>query len=470
MDGHHELTGMAITALAALACGIGMTRLRQPAIVGYILAGILLGPSGLALVTERDNIALLAELGVLLLLFVVGMELSIRAFKEVWRVATLATAAQIAGSVVIMLVLSRGFGWGSGLAILLGFMVAVSSTAMAIKMLEDLEETDTPVGRLIIGVLIAQDLAVVPMMLVIDAMAGDRVGVLGLGRIVLSLGLLGALFWYLSGREAVALPLARLVAGHVDLAPLAGLTLCFAAAALSGLIGLTPAYGAFLAGIVIGNSNQREEMARSVRPIQSILLMVFFLSIGLLLDLRFVWENLGMVLLLLLVVTLGKSALNIGILRALGQAWPRAFLSGVILAQVGEFSFLLAAVGLASGLISMDSHPLVIAVTVLSLATSPFWMESARRLNRIALLSITSGREILRLLYGAETDLVLEAYGRVSRVLLRGAARIGRAPRGPAPPAGAEAPSPARAPLRIRGLPETLMSAHRRLGGGRRRD
>ena len=165
MPGQTELTGLAVVAVAALACGILLTRLRQPAIVGYIIAGVLLGPSGLALVEDRSLIAALAELGVLMLLFVIGMELRLRALTRVWRLALIATGLQIAISVGVMMALSRLMGWSGALSILLGFIVAVSSTTVAIKILEDIGQLRSPAGRLAVGVLIAQDLAIVPMML-----------------------------------------------------------------------------------------------------------------------------------------------------------------------------------------------------------------------------------------------------------------------------------------------------------------
>jgi CPA2 family monovalent cation:H+ antiporter-2 len=428
MHGAHELTGMALTALAALAFGLAMTRLKQPAVVGYILAGVALGPSALALVTERESIALLAELGVLMLLFLVGMELSVSTFKAVWRIAAITTGTQILISVLATYALSFIFDWPIGLAVLLGFMFAVSSTAVAIKMLEDVGEANTNVGRITIGILIAQDLAVVPMMLTLDAMAGAGVSMLGIGRIVLSLAVLGGLIWFLGRRGSLTLPLASWIEQRRELLPLAGLSFCFAAAALTGLIGMSPAYGAFLAGMVIGNSRHREKLLHQIEPIQSILLMVFFLSVGLLLDLAYIWDNLGMVLLVLVVATVAKTGLNIAILSALREPWTRAFLTGALLAQIGEFSFLLAAVGLSAGLITTEDHPLLVAITVLSLAASPFWLALARRLHSMALLGITSGREIMRILSGKQAHLVLDAYDTTSRSLIRMAARVRRRP------------------------------------------
>lgn len=407
MHSHAALTALAIVVLAALACGMAMTRLRQPAVVGYIVAGIILGPSVLGLVRSRESVQFLAELGVLMLLFLVGMELSIRSFKAVWRTATYATLAQIGGSLAVMLILAPLFDLPAGVAILFGFALALSSTAVAIKMLEDSGELKTPAGEITVSILIAQDLAVVPMMIMVGAMSGDGFGVGGVIRVVLAIGFLAGLVYYLSRRDEVRLPFADVLERSADLRALGGIVLCFGAAAVSGLIGLSPAYGAFVAGVLIGNSALRGPMIHTAAPIQSVLMMVFFLSIGLLLDLGFIWRNLGVVLVMLIAVTLLKSGFNIVILRLLGQPWGRAAIAGVMLAQIGEFSFLLAAIGYGGGLIGPYGHGLIISTTVLSLALSPFWLETARRLHRLSLLGITSRHELLRLLYAEETGAVL---------------------------------------------------------------
>jgi CPA2 family monovalent cation:H+ antiporter-2 len=152
-------------------------------------------------------------------------------------------------------------------------------------------------------------------------------------------------------------------------------------------------------------------MMRHTAPIQTVLLMVFFLSIGLLIDMRYIWDNVWTVLVILLFLTVFKTALNIGVIRLLGESWPRAFLSGVLLAQIGEFSFVLAALGLAVGLaalglavgaVSHEAQRLIVAVTVLSLMFGPLWLISARRFHNIVLLGVTSARETLRLAYGKE--------------------------------------------------------------------
>lgn len=443
---HFELTGLAIVALAALVCGIGMERLGQPAIVGYILAGILLGPSGAGIVSDRDAVGPLAELGVLLLLYVVGMELSLRSFRRLWRIALLATLAQIALSVGAMLLLGRVFGWPWAMGMVVGFALALSSTAVAIKMLEDVGELRSRSGRIAAGVLIAQDLAVVPMLLAVAALDDGGFKWTGLPAMAIAVGLLVALIWFLSRRERISLPLPTFVAAHGDLKPLAALAFCFGAAALSGLAGLSAAYGAFLAGLVIGNSRERKVLLETTQPIQSILLMAFFLSIGLLLDLRYVWQNLGTVAAIFVLVTIFKTVLNIGALRVLGQSWPVAFLAGTVMAQVGEFSFLISVQGVAAGVLTREDSRLIVAVTVLSLGLSPLSFLTARRLTAIAKGGIDEAGTLLTLLYGREADAVAETLAGFRSWARKSAWRLGefwRAQRArKSPPASTSAPVP----------------------------
>jgi CPA2 family monovalent cation:H+ antiporter-2 len=244
-------------------------------------------------------------------------------------------------------------------------------------------------------------------------------------KVVLSVGFLALLVFYLLRRERLRLPFAQVVGRNQDLIPLAGLAFCFGAAAISGLLGLSAAYGAFLAGLVIGNSTSRRIMIHHTGPIQAVLLMVFFLSIGLLLDFAYIWNNLGTVILIVLFVAVLKTALNVVFIRVMGQPWPRAFLSGALLAQLGEFSFVLAALGLSAGAIDDASHRLIVAVTVLSLLASPFWLATARRLHGVALLGITSGRETLRLAFGPEARALVRSSARAENLANQAVQRLG---------------------------------------------
>lgn len=458
MGGELHLTGIAIVAVAATLCGLLMARLKQPEIVGYILAGIILGPSGFGLVSDREQISALAELGVLMLLYFVGMELSLRSFRKLWRIGLISTAMQIGGSFLVMWALTAYLGWPLKYAVFFAFVLALSSTAVAVKMLGDIGQLRTRVGRVTIGVLIAQDLAVAPMMLVVGSMAGDGISVSVIVRLVFSVALIIGVIGYLTRRQRTSLPFAPLILGNHDLTSIAALAWCFGLAAVAGLIGLSAAFGAFLAGLIVGNSAQRREVFRTAKPFESVLIMVFFLSIGLLIDLRHLWENLTLVLLLWALVTVFKTALNTAVLRFLGESWPRAFESSLILAQIGEFSFVIGAVALSRGVIDSDLHRLIVSVTALSLFCSPLWMASARRLNHRAAYRVHGLSALLHLIYFREwrisrqlgrtlvgyVSLWLGQIRRLARLIFQQRGRLAKRPE-PAPKSYTSAPTTSQA-------------------------
>ena len=401
MHSEPGILGVTTVILAALLLGMGMVRLRQPAVLGYIFAGVVLVPSGLRLVEDLEGVALLAELGVLMLLFIVGAELDLRRFMESWKVALGTLTVQVAAGVIMGLGLMALLGWSFALAILAGFAFALSSTAVVIKILEQTGELTTTTGRIAIGVLIAQDIAVVPMMLILAVISDGVMSVSGAATVFGSIGFMAGLFWLLTHRQ-IKIPLPERLTSHADLGPLIGLAACFGAATLSGVLGLSPAYGAFVAGVVICSSTLRATVMHHAHPIQAVLLMVFFLSIGLLVDLAFLWDNLLLVVALLLLVTVIKAVVNIGALRLMGQPWPRAFQVGVVLAQIGEFSFLLATLSAARGILDESGARMMVAVTVLSLAFSPLWMLVAKRIDAVARRQIPTLHETLDVAFGPE--------------------------------------------------------------------
>jgi CPA2 family monovalent cation:H+ antiporter-2 len=404
-----NLTAIALVTTAALLCGLLLMRLRQPAVVGYIVAGVVLGPTGLRLVSNTGTVQTLAELGVIMLLFLTGMELSLRSFKSIYRTALGATALQIVAAFLVFWGLGYMLGWSAPRVIVCAFATALSSTAVAIKILEETDDLRTPVGRTTVSVLVAQDLSVIPMLLVIGAFQAAEVadpvrhgtlnaGAIGAGallhglaaalKLALSVGLLAGISWFLAKRDRVTLPLSDWLAERPEVLPLAAMAFCFTWATVSGMIGLSAAYGAFLAGLVIGNSNVRALLHTAAEPIQSILLMVFFLSIGLLIDLPYLAGAWRQVLLVLAAVMMLKTLLNVFILHALGEPWRRAFHSGVVMAQMGEFSFILCAVGLTAGVIDAEAYRLMISVIALSLLISPMWLAVARALHAVALKTL----------------------------------------------------------------------------------
>jgi len=403
------LTAIAFVIVVAVTAGLGLMRLRQPPLVGFILAGVLLGPSALGVIsTSNENVTMLAEMGVLMLLFFIGMELSLKAF-----VASLKPAVQIAGGQLIA-AMAISFGLMAiseatlAEAIILGFIIALSSTVVAMKMLEDIDELRQEPGRIAVAVLIAQDLAVVPMLIVATSLGGEEaVSWVDVGlKIAVAVAVLGGLLWFLGRRPKLKPSFAPAVENNVEILALGSLAFCFAAASFSGLVGLSPAYGAFIAGLVVGASTLRSPVIHVVEPIQALLLVVFFLSIGLLIDLNYIVENWVLVLVASLFVILAKTVLNILLIRLAGLPHKTAVEAGLSMAQIGEFSFVLAAAAFASGAIGGDVYRLALAVTAVSLLVSPAWMVVIRHLEGEARFGYAEFRAALTELYGDRIETV----------------------------------------------------------------
>ncbi len=401
-----DLTGIAFITTVAVLLGFLLVRLRQPPIVGYILTGVVLGPTGFGLASNTANITLLAELGVIMLLFLVGMELSVRHFMSVAGPAAAVAVGQIIVALAITGVFGLLLGWPISQIVVLGFIVAISSTAVAVQILDEVGELRTFTGRITVGVLIAQDIAVVPMLIVISSFtAADEGGIWLALKLGVAVVLLLALLSYLGTRPGnFRLPFTEAIRGRVDMVALASIAFCFGTAALTGILGLSAAFGAFLAGLVIAGSTLRAEAIAATHPIQSILVVIFFLSIGLLIDLNFIIANLGTVIFFVVAVLAGKTAVNLLLLRLVREPWERAFPAGLMIAQIGEFSFVLAATAVANGSLSGDAYRLAIAVIAISLLVSPLWMVSVRRFHLVARNGISDFRLALAEVYAGEIE------------------------------------------------------------------
>ena len=379
-----NLTAIAIVFSVALLCGLLLMRFKQPAIIGYIVAGVILGPSGFQIIEETEAAKTLAELGVLLLLFLIGMELSLRAFKTVYKLASVIVLVQVVFSILVTSIIGIAMSWDWQQGILLGFVLAVSSTAVTVKVLADRGELRTHFGRITVGILIAQDLAVVAMLLVIEALnPNEQFDLWIIPKTIGAIIFVIAIVRFLSKRERIRLPLALRQAFGADreVVPIAALAFCGVCATTSGLIGLSTAFGSFLAGLIVGNSSERQIVLRSTRPIQSVLLVVFFLSVGLLIDVGFFFENLGTLIVVFILATIAKGLINIIAVRIAGQPWEQSVLVGVTLGQIGEFAFVIASVGFTVNAIDSGGYKIAVAVIALSLMLGPAWVVLERRLR-----------------------------------------------------------------------------------------
>jgi len=361
----------------ALTFAFTLRALRIPAAVAYIITGIVAGPSGFGLVTDYQLLTHMGELGVIMLLFFVGMEVSLPRLIAGWRIAVVGTTAQIILSVGVCMAGAWMFGWSWKAGLLFGFLISMSSTAVVLTLLKDADELELPFGQNALGILLVQDIAIVPMMIILGVVGGE--GEIDLMKIGIQIGggvLLLALVAWLMRRPNWRFPLA--LKQSLDKKSLLGLLLCFSAAALTAEIGLSAPFGAFLAGMVLHASDQAEWVEDHLRSLYVVFVAIFFMSVGMLVSLDFVYANMGVLAMITLAVFLLNSGINAVILRLLGETWTMALLTGGLLSQIGEFSFLLASMGLGLGLLTQDGHQMVMAVIALSLMLSPLWMLAVR--------------------------------------------------------------------------------------------
>ena len=381
MHGHFDLTALAIIAAVASLFGLICTRFRQPALIGFIFSGVVLGPFGFHILQNDDGVRFIAELGLLLLLFVIGLEVSVRSLRRWLRVVFLTALFQVAASLAIVFAIGAAMDWPLSRTLVIGFSLSLASTAIGVKLLEGAGQARREPGRVTVGVLIAQDLLLIPMLIIVGA-AGHDGGFepITVVKIVLAaLGIAGLVF-VLSRTEKIKLPLTEVIRDSLDAGPLAAMAFCLCCAAAASAAGISAAYGAFIAGLILSASTARHEALQIIVPIQSILLMTFFLSIGMLLDVRVLIEHAMAIALLLAAVLIGKTAINVIALRILGVPARSAIISAFSMAQMGEFAFVLCATGLASGSIDETSYQIIVAVVTLSMAASPLWMIAIRRI------------------------------------------------------------------------------------------
>ena len=369
--------------LVILVVALAMRILRQPHVIGYLLAGILLGPHGLAFLTEQETIARVGEFGVVLLLFFVGMETSPRKLMENWRVTFLGTGVQIVGSIFLIWLLGLYLDWSWGQIVLLGFVISISSTAVVLNYLRLTGQMNSKIGRDALGVLLAQDLALIPMLLVIGFLGGssqpDRQIYLLQGAGVV---LVGALLTWMLVSKRVRLPLSPRIRQDHEMQLFLAFGLCLGFALITGLLQLSTALGAFIAGMLIGEARETTWVHEQLEPFRVVFVAVFFVSIGLLVDVEFLVGNWALVAFLVIAVFVGNTAINAVTFRMLGDPWRYAIFAGAHLAQIGEFSFVLAAAGAEQGLISDYILRLTVATIALSLMFSPAWISFIQRGQR----------------------------------------------------------------------------------------
>lgn len=371
------LRDLVVLLLLALAIALLFQRLRQPSVVGFLVAGVILGPHGLSLIHDVHQVELLAEVGVILLLFTLGLEFSLRALAQLRRQVLLGGNLQVVLTILVTTPLALFVGdWRQ--AVLIGGLATLSSTVIALKLLTDRGEVDTPHGRAAVGILLWQDLLVIPMMLGVQFLAGASAA--GAGTTVWSLagGLLVVAAILLSARWLIPPFLAEVVrTRRRELFVLTLVLICLGTAWITNRVGLSLALGAFLAGVSVSESEYGAQALSDVLPLRDTFSSLFFISIGMLLDLGFVMRHPVLVGSTVVIVLVLKILTSLGAVWGLGIGLRSAVLGGFAVAQVGEFSFVLAQVGVAMGLLDTRLYQVFLAVAVTSMVATPFLFAAA---------------------------------------------------------------------------------------------
>ncbi|MGF7140671.1 cation:proton antiporter domain-containing protein [Roseimarinus sediminis] len=369
-----------IVVIFALSTFVNLifTKLKIPTIVGYLLTGVIAGPHLLKMVEEQHQIEILAEIGVVLLLFSIGLEFSLKHLLRIRKVVFLGGFMQVALTALVFFGISRFYdmNWKSGLFI--GFVAALSSSALVLKVLQERSELSSNYGRTVLGILIFQDIMLVPLLLFSDFLGPEALD-LKTELFELLLKTIGIIAFVYVGNKWLFPWLLRIIAftRNQELFMMSILLFCLAIALMTSELGMSLAFGAFLAGLMISESEYSHNAFGSLIPFKDTFTSFFFVSVGMLLDLNFVldhaWMVAGTVALILIIKAIFAGATGF----VLGHTFKGTVMVGLALSQVGEFSFILAKIGVEKAIISSFYYQLFLSVAVITMSVSPFIIKLA---------------------------------------------------------------------------------------------
>ncbi|MGV8175222.1 MAG: cation:proton antiporter [Methanothrix sp.] len=373
-----SLKSIVVVILLAVAVLFMFHRLRAPTIVGFLLTGVLAGPEGLGLIRASEQVDFIAEIGVILLLFTVGIEVSLKDIIKLKKYVLIGGSLQVFLTALFVFLIMLKLGLPVGEAMLLGFLVSLSSTAIVLRIIQKREEFDSLYGRTTLGLLIFQDIAVVPMMLMVPLLPGATQAVSESPILIAAKGIGLIVLIIISAKWLVPRVLYHIAkTGDRELFLLCIVAICLAVAFATSLAGLSMALGAFLAGLIISESPYSHQAFGNIAPLRDAFTSFFFISIGMLLDVGLLIQNPGYIIVLSLAAMAIKALVAGFAISILGLPVRIIVLVALALSQIGEFSFVLSRVGFESGLLSPDNYQLFLDVTVLTMAATSLIMAAS---------------------------------------------------------------------------------------------
>jgi CPA2 family monovalent cation:H+ antiporter-2 len=358
-----------------------LQKLKVSSIVGFLVAGVALGPHGFGMIQEVREVELLAEVGVILLLFMIGLEISLKSLKRIRSTILGGGFLQVLLTLLATAAITYPFLGKWNASFFIGFLVALSSTAIVMRMLFDRAEMDSPHGRLSMGILIFQDLCVVPLMLLVPILAGHQGSFVQVSWTLFKSAAI--LFIVIFGARWLVPNLLHQIV-HTrsrELFVITIILLCLGTALLTSELGLSLALGAFLAGLIISESEYAYQAISDILPFKDSFNGLFFISIGMLMNLKFLGDNLLVILLAVLFILLLKISTGFFSVHLLGHPIRISLQTGLHLAQIGEFSFVLAMAGKSAGLIAENLYQLFLSASVWSMVLAPFILRASPRIS-----------------------------------------------------------------------------------------
>jgi CPA2 family monovalent cation:H+ antiporter-2 len=375
------LTDLIVVFALCVAVLLLFLRLRVPSIIGFLLTGILAGPSGLKLIQSNEQVELVSEFGVVLLLFTIGIEFSLKGLLKIRKYVFLGGTFQMVLTSVLAFAVAYALGFGLSESIFVALLISLSSTAIVLKILDERAEATSPQGRTALAILIFQDISVLAIMLIIPFLGGFQAQLHHAPMIMLLEGI-AIIVLFFTGYKWIVPSLLRLVAGtrNREVFLMTIILICMGVAWLTNLLGLSLALGAFLAGLIISESEYGHDALGRILPFRDVFVSVFFISIGMMLNMEFVAQHILLIALLALGVFLLKFLT--GSLSVFGLGFPLriSVLVGLSLAQVGEFSFILGKTGFSYGILTPVHYQFFLATSLITMAATPFVMGLSPRI------------------------------------------------------------------------------------------
>lgn len=371
-------------ALGIVLVGFVLRLFKQTNVIIYIITGVIVGPYVTGLVDDAEMISSIGSMGLVLLLFFVGMEISLEKMVANWRVSVVGTVLQIFFSVGVVYLLGQYYSWSLARVLTIGFVISLSSTAVLVKLLHDTGEINQRIGQNVLGILLVQDIMIVPMLIALSYVSGAPINSSDIILQIVGGVLISALVGYMIYKKELKLPFHRVIENDHEMQLFLAFVICFGFSALTSFFGLSSALGAFIGGILVATAKSTSWVHHSLESLKIIFVALFFISVGMLIDLQFLTEHISEILILVLVVFVTNNIINSVIMRGFKVSWKESLYTGALLSQVGEFSFVIGILAFHKGIITDYAYQLIVSMISLTLLLSPAWINISRRITKIS--------------------------------------------------------------------------------------